>query len=95
MRHRIELLRQHGQSVWLDYIRRGLITSGELKRMVRDGWTTGVTSNPTIFQQAIAGTNEYDDALRAIAERSGWSPLEADRQRRHPHGGRRPATRLR
>ncbi len=65
----IEQLRQQGQSVWLDYIRRGLITSGELERMVRDGWITGITSNPTIFEKAISGSTDYDEALRAIARR--------------------------
>jgi len=56
-----------GQSPWLDYIRRGLLTSGEFGRMVADGWITGVTSNPTIFEKAIAGSTDYDDALAARA----------------------------
>lgn len=49
-----EQLIQQGQSVWLDYIRRGLLRSGEVDRMVADGWITGMTSNPTIFDKAIS-----------------------------------------
>jgi transaldolase len=47
-----------GQSIWLDYIRRNLIRSGELKRMVDDDGIRGVTSNPTIFEKAIAGSTD-------------------------------------
>ena len=72
----IEALRAQGQSVWFDYIRRGLITSGELERMVRDGLITGVTSNPTIFEKAISGSTDYDDALREIAREGECSPYE-------------------
>src|SRR3970282_1281011 len=57
-----ELLKQ-GQSVWLDYIQRNLIRSGELKRLVEEDGIRGVTSNPTIFEKAIAGSTDYDDAL--------------------------------
>lgn len=60
-----ELLAQ-GQSVWLDYIRRDLIRTGELKRLVEEDGIRGVTSNPTIFEKAIAGSTDYDDTLRAL-----------------------------
>jgi transaldolase len=60
-----ELLAQ-GQSVWLDYIRRNLIRTGELKRLVEEDGIRGVTSNPTIFEKAIAGSIDYDDALRGL-----------------------------
>src|SRR4030095_14159186 len=60
-----ELLAQ-GQSVWLDYIRRDLIRTGELKRLVEQDGIRGVTSNPPIFEKAIAGSTDYDDALRAL-----------------------------
>ena len=46
-------LRQYGQSVWYDYIRRGLITSGELERLIREDGLRGVTSNPSIWEKAI------------------------------------------
>jgi transaldolase len=57
-----ELL-DRGQSVWLDYLRRGMTRSGELASMIDDG-LRGMTSNPTIFEQAIAGSPDYDEALR-------------------------------
>jgi transaldolase/glucose-6-phosphate isomerase len=71
-----QLLAQ-GQSVWLDYIRRDLLTSGRLKKMVDDGWVTGMTSNPTIFEKAIAGSSDYDDALKELARHPRESPYEA------------------
>jgi transaldolase len=57
---------QQGQSPWLDNLRRGWITGGELARWVERG-VRGVTSNPTIFQKAIAGSDEYDAQFRALA----------------------------
>ena len=51
-----------GQSIWYDNIRRGLIKSGELQQLIDSG-VTGLTSNPTIFEKAIAGSTDYDDAL--------------------------------
>ena len=62
-------LQQFGQSIWLDYIRRHLITSGELQRLVEDSGVTGVTANPSIFEKAILGSTDYEDALDAIARR--------------------------
>jgi len=56
-----------GQSVWLDYIRRGILDNGELEAMVREKAIRGVTSNPAIFEQAIAQSDDYDDALREMA----------------------------
>jgi transaldolase / glucose-6-phosphate isomerase len=64
----LQALQGYGQSVWLDYIRRNLITSGELQQMVAAGEIWGVTSNPAIFEKAIAGSTDYDDALRALEE---------------------------
>ena len=60
---RLADLLTRGQSPWLDYIRRSLLTSGELERMVREDGITGVTINPTIFDKAIAGSHDYDAAL--------------------------------
>jgi transaldolase len=56
-----------GQSIWLDYIRRQMIDSGELKRLIEDDGLKGVTSNPAIFQKAIAGSTDYDEAIRTLA----------------------------
>jgi transaldolase / glucose-6-phosphate isomerase len=61
-------LRRYGQSVWLDYVRRGLVQSGELKRMIDEFGLSGITSNPTIFNKAISGSTDYDEALRALVE---------------------------
>jgi len=62
---RAEQLLALGQSVWLDFIRRGPLVSGEFERQVREDGVVGVTSNPTIFQQAIAKSTDYDTALAA------------------------------
>src|SRR5437762_8794054 len=58
----IKELREVGQSLWLDNIRRQLVTSGELARL-RDEGLTGVTSNPTIFEKAVSGSTDYDEAM--------------------------------
>ena len=56
-----------GQAIWFDYIQRSLISSGELQNLIDQG-VRGVTSNPTIFEKAIAGSHDYDDALRRLAK---------------------------
>ena len=63
-----------GQSVWLDNIRRGMLRSGELERLISMG-VSGITSNPTIFEKAILGGSDYDDALLLCAE-EGMDPEE-------------------
>ena len=63
-------LRQLGQSIWLDYIRRDLITSGKLQRLINEDGVSGITSNPTIFGKALAGDSEYDAAIQAILNRT-------------------------
>jgi len=64
-----ELLK-FGQSVWLDYIRRDLLTGGELKRLIDEDGLRGMTSNPTIFEKAIAGGKLYDDLLNSLRPRT-------------------------
>jgi transaldolase len=54
-----------GQSVWFDYIRRSLITSGDLQALIDKG-VRGITSNPAIFEKAIAGSNDYDAAIKEL-----------------------------
>jgi transaldolase/glucose-6-phosphate isomerase len=56
-----------GQSIWYDNIRRGLITSGELQEMVEKEGLMGVTSNPSIFEKALSGSNDYDAAIQSLA----------------------------
>jgi transaldolase/glucose-6-phosphate isomerase len=56
-------LSDFGQSVWLDYIRRSLITSGELKRLMVEDGLRGVTSNPSIFEKAIVGSTDYESVI--------------------------------
>jgi transaldolase len=60
-------LQRLGQSVWLDSIDRRLLTSGELKCLVEQDGVTGVTSNPTIFDKAISGSDDYDDQIMQLA----------------------------
>ena len=55
-----------GQSIWIDYIRRGMIASGELQRLIKEDGVSGVTSNPSIFEKAISESHDYDDAIRAL-----------------------------
>src|ERR1700732_3233675 len=62
-------LLKFGQSVWLDYIRRNLITSGELKRLIEEDGLRGMTSNPAIFEKAIAESSDYDGILKELASR--------------------------
>jgi transaldolase / glucose-6-phosphate isomerase len=69
-----ELLNQ-GQSVWLDFISRQLIRSGELKRLAEEDGLRGVTSNPTIFEKAIGGSADYDDSLREMLAKDRKTPV--------------------
>jgi len=64
---RMHTLHEQGQSVWLDYIRRGIIENGELEAMIRDVDLRGVTSNPSIFEEAIGKSDDYDDDLESLA----------------------------
>src|SRR3954454_13472533 len=72
---RLAALTEQGTSVWLDQIRRSLIESGELKRMVDQESLRGVTSNPAIFEKAILGSTDYDEQLKELAE-AGKNPRE-------------------
>ena len=64
-----ELL-NYGQSMWLDYIRRDLFTTGKLKQLIAEDGLRGMTSNPAIFEKAIADSSLYDDFLKTLASRS-------------------------
>ena len=56
-----------GQSIWLDYIRRDLIASGGLRRLIDEDGLRGMISNPFIFEKAIANSHDYDEDIRAMA----------------------------
>ncbi|HXP40468.1 MAG TPA: transaldolase [Candidatus Acidoferrales bacterium] len=66
----LKALLSYGQSLWLDYIRRDLITSGKLKTMINDDGLRGMTSNPSIFEKAIADSHLYDDMLKSLGSRA-------------------------
>jgi len=73
----LQELHKYGQSVWLDYIRADLLDSGELARLVREDGVRGVTSNPSIFQKALAGDPGYEARLRdLLAEAPGATEAE-------------------
>src|SRR5579871_6765177 len=71
----LQELHKYGQSVWLDYIRRSLITGGELKRLVDEDGLGGITSNPAIFEKAITGSTDYADALLELQKRKDLDPM--------------------
>src|ERR1700741_5371033 len=64
-----ELLK-YGQSMWLDYIRRDLFTTGKLKQMIGDDGLRGMTSNPANFEKGTPTSNLYDDMLKSLASRA-------------------------
>jgi transaldolase len=66
-------LLKYGQSMWLDYIRRDLFTTGKLKAMIEDDGLRGMTSNPAIFEKAIADSSLYDDILHSLATQKDLS----------------------
>jgi transaldolase len=66
---RLHQLSARGQSVWIDYLSRDLVQSGELKRLMDEDAVVGVTSNPTIFQKALSQGDLYDEQIRTLLER--------------------------
>jgi transaldolase len=66
---RLDKLSARGQSVWIDYLSRDLVQSGELKRLMDEDAVVGVTSNPTIFQKALSQGDAYDEQVRLLLER--------------------------
>ncbi|HEY3935594.1 MAG TPA: transaldolase [Gemmatimonadales bacterium] len=69
----LQRLTELGQSIWYDFVTRDLIHSGELKRLVTSDHLRGMTSNPTIFEKAVAGSSDYDEDIRTLS-RAGESP---------------------
>nr|MDQ2668645.1 transaldolase [Gemmatimonadota bacterium] len=74
MANRLKLLHDAGQSIWLDFIARDILRNGELTRRIGDDALTGMTSNPTIFEKALAEGTAYDDQLRGAPR--GTSAME-------------------
>ena len=66
----VKQLTELGQSIWLDYIRRNLLKSGELQKLINEDGLRGMTSNPAIFEKAIAGSTDYQDFLDSLAGRN-------------------------
>ncbi len=77
-KNRLQELHDIGQSIWLDSIDRRMLNDGELDRRIRDDALTGMTSNPTIFQKALASSNAYDDQIAEVEEKglSSWEIFE-------------------
>ena len=67
-RTKLQELSEHGVSVWLDYLSRDILESGKLAEMMDRDAVVGVTSNPTIFQKALASGDAYDDQLKGLLE---------------------------
>jgi len=70
----VKALEKHGQSVWLDFLARGFVAKGELKKLIEADGVKGVTSNPSIFEKAIGSSDEYDGAIRKALQ-SGDRPV--------------------
>lgn len=68
--HRLKQLTASGQSLWLDYIKRSFVAGGELRKLIAEDGLTGVTSNPTIFDDAISRGDEYESAIQHAAQRN-------------------------
>src|SRR6201991_471479 len=62
----VKSLESHGQAVWLDFLARGFIAKGDLKKLIEQDGVRGVTSNPSIFEKAIGSGDEYDNAFAKL-----------------------------
>ncbi len=72
----LQQLLDYGQAMWLDYIRRDLFTTGKLKQMIANDGLRGMTSNPAIFEKAIADSSLYDDFLHSLAKEKNLSATD-------------------
>src|SRR3569833_167472 len=68
--NRVKQIHSFGQSIWLDFINREIIKSGELKQLIDVDGVRGVTSNPAIFEKAITSSSDYDNDIRELSEKS-------------------------
>jgi transaldolase / glucose-6-phosphate isomerase len=70
----LKALQEYGQSIWLDYLRRDLLTGGGLARLIDEDGLRGMTSNPSIFEKAIGGSTDYDAAIRDLLAKHDLEP---------------------
>ena len=90
----VKALENHGQAVWLDFLARGFVAKGDLKKLIDTDGVKGVTSNPSIFEKAIGSSDEYDGAIGSAlkkGDRTGGRAVRARRGRGHPARRRRAA----
>src|ERR1700748_3437961 len=66
----VKALENHGQAIWLDFLARGFVSGGDLKKLIDTDGVKGVTSNPSIFEQAIGSSDKYDGAIGAALKKS-------------------------
>ena len=74
--NRLQRLHDAGVSIWLDTIRRALVASAQFGRMIDEDAVTGVTSNPSIFEKAISGSNDYDEPIRRLLADGVEDPVD-------------------
>mgnify|MGYP003541613157 CR=1 FL=1 len=86
MGSRLHTLSEAGVSVWIDSLSRELLASGELGRLIAEDAVTGVTSNPTIFQKALAEGDLYDEQLREVAATTDDTVEESYGRQQNPSG---------
>ncbi|MGJ4909762.1 bifunctional transaldolase/phosoglucose isomerase [Bradyrhizobium sp. HKCCYLRH2060] len=72
----VKALEEHGQAVWLDFLARGFVARGDLKRLIDEDGVKGVTSNPAIFEKAIGSSDEYDAPIAAALKNGDRSPTQ-------------------
>ena len=86
----VKALENHGQAVWLDFLARGFVAKGDLKKLIDTDGVKGVTSNPSIFEKAIGSSDEYDGAIGKalkVGRSPGCRAVRASRRRGHPACG--------
>ena len=72
----LQRLHEAGQSIWVDFLRRTFLTSGELSRLIREDAVSGITSNPTIFRRAVAESVDYEQPMQQLVEHGSRDPRE-------------------
>ena len=68
-KNNVKQIHDFGQSIWLDFIDRKIMDSGDLKSLIEDDGVRGITSNPAIFEKAISSSNDYKDDIAKLTEK--------------------------